>query len=76
MKIIAALTMVFLPGTFLSSVFGMTSLENARWWLYVALTLPLTLFVILMWWMWLSWTRGRTVAFGLTRKRKVTGDKP
>jgi hypothetical protein len=31
MKIIAALTMVFLPGTFLSSVFGMTSLENARY---------------------------------------------
>ncbi|KAF2640319.1 hypothetical protein P280DRAFT_360775, partial [Massarina eburnea CBS 473.64] len=49
MKIIAALTMVFLPGTYLSSVFGMASLENAHWWLYVALMLPLTLFVLIIW---------------------------
>lgn len=55
MKVIAALTMVFLPGTFLSSVFGMSVLEEEkRWWLYVALTLPLTVFIIAIWWVWQS----------------------
>ncbi|RMY46328.1 hypothetical protein D0865_09352 [Hortaea werneckii] len=57
MKVIAALTMVFLPGTFLSSVFGMSVMEGERrWWLYVALTLPLTVFVLAMWWVWQSFT--------------------
>ncbi|RMZ03036.1 hypothetical protein D0860_06960 [Hortaea werneckii] len=55
MKVIAALTMVFLPGTFLSSVFGMSVMEEEkRWWLYVALTLPLTVFIIALWWLWQS----------------------
>lgn len=54
MKVIAALTMVFLPGTFLSSVFGMAALNNAHWWLYVALTLPLTILVLLAWWLWVT----------------------
>jgi protein-S-isoprenylcysteine O-methyltransferase Ste14 len=54
MKVIAALTMVFLPGTFLSSVFGMAALNNAHWWLYVALTLPLTFLVLVTWWLWVT----------------------
>lgn len=53
MKVIAALTMVFLPGTFLSSVFGMAMIEDSvPWWLYVALTIPLTILVLAMWLMW------------------------
>lgn len=56
MKIIAALTMVFLPGTFLSSVFGMSSLKNARWWLYIAITIPLTVLVTGAWWGWLNYS--------------------
>ena len=56
MKVIAALTMVFLPGTFLSSVFGMSLIKEIdRWWLYVALTLPLTVLVIAIWLIWQSW---------------------
>jgi len=54
MKTIAALTMVFLPGTFLSSVFGMQMLEGAGWSLYVAITVPLTVAVVGCWWLWLS----------------------
>lgn len=54
MRVIATLTMVFLPGTFMSSVFGMAMLDDARWWLYVALTLPLTLLVIAIWVIWQS----------------------
>jgi hypothetical protein len=57
MRVIATLTMVFLPGTFMSSVFGMAMLDNARWWLYVALTIPLTLLVIAIWSIWQSFDR-------------------
>lgn len=58
MKVIAALTMVFLPGTFLSSVFGMSMIKDSvPWWLYVALTLPLTILVFAVWWTWKSCTQ-------------------
>ena len=52
MKTIAALTMVFLPATFMSSVFGMGSLATRSWELYVAISLPLTAFVLGIWWFW------------------------
>jgi hypothetical protein len=52
MRVIATLTMVFLPGTFMSSIFSMAVLDHARWWLYVALTLPLILPVIGTWLIW------------------------
>lgn len=54
MKMIAALTMVFLPGTFLSSVFSMSMLDGAKWWLYVALAVPLTIVVVSSWWLWIT----------------------
>ena len=57
MRVIATLTMVFLPGTFMSSIFGMAMLDNARWWLYVALTIPLTLLIIVIWSIWQSFDR-------------------
>lgn len=57
MKVIAALTVVFLPGTFMFSVFGMSIMEEERRrWLYVALTLPLTVVIIAVWWLWQSFT--------------------
>ncbi|KAI9685226.1 MAG: hypothetical protein M1822_004599 [Bathelium mastoideum] len=49
MKTIATLTMIFLPGTFMSSVFSM---DQSKWHLYVALTLPLTCFLIGLWYSW------------------------
>lgn len=61
MKIIALLTMVFLPATTVSSFFGMAffspgpggSFETSRmWWLFVAATLPLTLVTLSLWWLW------------------------
>ncbi|KAI5859307.1 hypothetical protein GGS23DRAFT_616406 [Durotheca rogersii] len=52
MKVIAALTMTFLPATFLSSVFGMAILDGAPWWLFVVLVIPLTALVIGVWWAW------------------------
>lgn len=62
MKIIALLTMIFLPATTVSSFFGMaffdpgpdgSSFEVSRmWWLFVVVTLPLTLITLSLWWMW------------------------
>lgn len=60
MRTIAALTMIFLPGTFISSVFGMTFFDSAggsffvlkKWWLYLAITVPLTLLTVGIWWSW------------------------
>jgi ABC-type nickel/cobalt efflux system permease component RcnA len=54
MKTIAALTMVFLPGTFLASVFSMPMLESAKLSLYMAIVVPLTVAVVGCWWLWLS----------------------
>ena len=54
MKTIAAITMVFLPGTFVSSVFGLPFFRDSEWWLYTAITLPLTIAVIVIWWLWIS----------------------
>ncbi|KAL8788932.1 MAG: hypothetical protein Q9213_001455 [Squamulea squamosa] len=68
MKTIAALTMVFLPGTFVATLFGMVFFTvdsssstkfhvNSLWWIYVAVTLPLTLLTIGVWRGWLHMVR-------------------
>ena len=60
MKTIAALTMVFLPGTYIAAIFGMNLFNysagsihvSSRWWLYVAITIPMTILTIGIWWSW------------------------
>ena len=60
MKTIAALTMVFLPGTYIAAIFGMNFFDysagsihvSGRWWLYVAITIPMTILTIGTWWAW------------------------
>jgi hypothetical protein len=52
MRTIATLTMVFLPATYVSSVFSTPILQDAHWRLYVAITIPLTFLVFLVWWVW------------------------
>lgn len=60
MKIIALLTMLFLPATAVSGFFSMAffvpkpdgSFELSRMWLFVAVTLPLTLVTLSLWWLW------------------------
>ncbi|KAJ5232060.1 hypothetical protein N7468_005016 [Penicillium chermesinum] len=56
MNAIAALTMVFLPGTFIATVvdagiFGAKARSEA-WVVWVAVTVPLTLVVMLCWWLY------------------------
>jgi len=61
----AFLSMVFLPGTFVSAIFSMgffdsKSTESGReslivgkkWWLFPAISIPLTIVVLLVWFLW------------------------
>ena len=62
MKTIAALTMIFLPASAVSSFFGMVFFDNTDqgvglsvspdWWLFPVVTLPLTMAVIGAWKWW------------------------
>lgn len=66
---IAAITMVFLPGTFVASFFAMPLLNwqapkgstvvSHRFWVYWAVTVPLTIATILL---WLAWFRRKDIA--------------
>lgn len=67
MKTISALTMVFLPGTFVGTLFGMVFFSvtesgssgirvSPTWWLYLAITVPLTALVMILWFGWLRWS--------------------
>ena len=67
MKAIAAVTMCFLPGTFVASLLAMPMFDwhegvarsvNRHFWIYWAVTLPLTALVICA---WLAWTNKRTL---------------
>ena len=66
MKSIAAVTMIFLPGTFTASLFA-TPFFNATsvftsvhaFWIYWALTIPLTLLTIVAWLLWVKYTERR-----------------
>ncbi|KAI1268391.1 hypothetical protein F5Y18DRAFT_375189 [Xylariaceae sp. FL1019] len=59
MKTLSLLGAVFLPGTFLSSVFSMTFFDfkvadnrevSQELWIYFIITIPLTLAIVLAWW--------------------------
>ena len=62
MKTIAAVTIVFLPGTFIAALFAMplfqwdavgdTKVVSNRFWIYWAVTVPLTCLTLLFWVLW------------------------
>ncbi|KAF4555176.1 Hypothetical protein D9617_3g022480 [Elsinoe fawcettii] len=60
MKTIAVLTMIFLPASTMASFFGMCFFEDGergftvdpQVWLFPAVTIPTTLMVLLIWWIW------------------------
>ncbi|KAL4925927.1 uncharacterized protein BDV17DRAFT_166433 [Aspergillus undulatus] len=62
MNAIAAMTMAFLPGTFIAAILDsgifLATEHSTRitvtglWWLWIVLTVPLTLIVILIWWLY------------------------
>ncbi|KAI0024804.1 hypothetical protein F4780DRAFT_725055 [Xylariomycetidae sp. FL0641] len=72
MKTLSLLGAVFLPGTFLSSVFSMTFFDfhigepkgpevSSELWIYVVITVPLTLLIVVSWW-WLDRRREKRYA--------------
>ena len=76
MKAIAALTMVFLPASAVSSFFGMAFFDGQggvltitdEWWLFLAVTIPLTASVVIVWRLWQSF--GLRAPLLLLRKLK------
>ena len=62
MKTIAAVTIVFLPGTFIAALFAMplfqwdavgdSKIVSNRFWIYWAVTVPLTFLTLLVWVLW------------------------
>ncbi|KAI0096335.1 hypothetical protein GGR51DRAFT_32538 [Nemania sp. FL0031] len=61
MKTLSLLGAIFLPGTFLSSVFSMTFFNfkvpdnrevSQELWIYFVITIPLTLAIVGTWWIW------------------------
>lgn len=80
MKTIAALTMLFLPGTFVSAVLGMnffngednTFKVNHLWWVYLVATIPLTLVVLGAWYLWIRRERARRRAEDEEKRKPFT----
>lgn len=68
LKTLSLVTMLFLPGTFIATLFSMPiigwdSKGDGNFWVYWAIAVPLTLMTFAMWWIW-------TIL--LERKRKMT----
>ena len=78
MKTLAAVTVVFLPGTLVASLFSMSMFDwqsqedvlSPRFWIYWAVTLPLTLSTVGI---WLAWTYRRAV-LSRSEDRKAVKD--
>jgi Mg2+ and Co2+ transporter CorA len=80
---IAAITMVFLPGTFVASFFAMpllnwqapkgTTVVSHRFWVYWAVTVPLTIGTILL---WLAWFRRKDIAVKWRKSHRRAGSVP
>ena len=76
MKTLALVTVVFLPGTFVAAFFAVPIFQwdagvgeqiiSRRFWIYWAVTLPLTLMTIIP---WVLWTRRKNAAHRLQLKK-------
>ena len=77
MKTIAALTMIFLPATAVSSFFGMAFFNGqgggfsvtSDWWLFLVSTIPITVVLFLV---WLNWN-GIVNAVAVARRMGARG---
>ncbi|KIX96259.1 uncharacterized protein Z520_08037 [Fonsecaea multimorphosa CBS 102226] len=73
MKTISILTLVFLPGTFVSSVFSTTIFDftaeaepgygrvSKAWWIYLLCSLLLTLITVGVWAVWMVWRLNKAI---------------
>ncbi|KAL4962610.1 uncharacterized protein BDV14DRAFT_99243 [Aspergillus stella-maris] len=86
MNAIAAMTMAFLPGTFIAGILDsgiFVATEHTTrihvtglWWLWIVLTVPLTLIVILIWWLYKQRKGKVRVAAAPTAKDDTTETPP
>jgi len=85
MRTIAIMTIAFLPGTFISALFSMemfnwqapqgASVVSSRFWIYWAITVPLTLLVFSIWTVWIRINDGKAdqstaTAEGVPKEKK------
>ena len=76
MKTIAALTMIFLPATAVSSFFGMAFFNGqggaftvtSDWWLFLVSTIPITVVLFLVWLNWNGVVNAAAVARRLSSR--------
>ncbi|KAL2054975.1 hypothetical protein ABVK25_004797 [Lepraria finkii] len=79
---IAAVTMVFLPGTFISAIFSMvffntatdnngkaTLIVSPQWWYFPTITIPLTIIVFIVWQWWRRQREAGTDHAGLKKSK-------
>ncbi|KAK3174740.1 hypothetical protein OEA41_001986 [Lepraria neglecta] len=79
---IAAVTMVFLPGTFISAIFSMVFFNTAtdingkanlivspQWWYFPTITIPLTIIVFILWQWWRRQREAGTDHAGLKKSK-------
>jgi len=62
MKVIAVMTMAFLPGTYIATLFSLPLIQwdasevvSRPFWLYWAISIPITVVIFLVWWGFDKW---------------------
>jgi hypothetical protein len=78
MKTLAAVTVTFLPATFVSSLFAMplfnwdaqgnSQVIKHRFWIYWAVTAPLTIATLII---WISWTHRQSLNYRAQDKKEI-----
>ena len=86
MMTLAVVTAIFLPGTFIASLFSMSMFDwqaaagsnviSGNFWIYWVVTIPLTVLVLVGWWVWwcvsrLYYTSKFSVASGVVSKTRL-----
>ena len=75
MKTLAAVTVAYLPGTFVAGIFAMPLFEwnavgdeiiSKRFWVYWAVSIPLTCLTLFI---WLLWTKRQAIMHRISEKR-------
>jgi hypothetical protein len=80
MKVVAVMTMAFLPGTFIAALFSVPSLQwdassvvQDKFWVYWAFTLPLTALVFAL---WMLLTQAKELVKRWAWIRRIHGPRP
>ena len=75
MKTLAAVTVAYLPGTFVATIFAMPLFEwnaigdeiiSKRFWVYWAVSIPLTCLTLVI---WVLWTKRQAIIHRILEKR-------